>query len=52
MPEVLVLLLAATGTALATGLGAVPVFLLGRRSGGLTAASAPSAFSNPSAPLT
>ena len=31
MPEALVLVLAASGTALATGLGAVPVFLLGRR---------------------
>jgi zinc transporter, ZIP family len=31
MPEVLVLFLAASGTALATGLGAVPVFLLGSR---------------------
>jgi zinc transporter, ZIP family len=31
VPEVVVLLLAATGTAVATGLGAVPVFLLGRR---------------------
>jgi ZIP family zinc transporter len=31
MPEVAVLFLAACGTALATGLGAVPVFLLGRR---------------------
>ena len=37
MPEVLVLLLAASGTAVATGLGAVPVFLLGRRAHGLTA---------------
>jgi zinc transporter, ZIP family len=32
MPDVLVLLLAASATALATGLGAVPVFLLGSRS--------------------
>jgi zinc transporter, ZIP family len=31
MPEALVLLLAATGTAFATGLGAIPVFLFGRR---------------------
>jgi ZIP family zinc transporter len=31
MPEALVLILAASGTALATGLGAVPVFLLGTR---------------------
>ncbi|MGD9736022.1 MAG: ZIP family metal transporter [Solirubrobacterales bacterium] len=31
MPEVVVLFLAACGTALATGLGAVPVFLLGPR---------------------
>jgi len=31
VPEVVVLFLAACGTALATGLGAVPVFLLGRR---------------------
>jgi ZIP family zinc transporter len=30
MPDVVVLLLAACGTALATGLGAIPVFLLGR----------------------
>jgi len=35
VPEVLVLILAASGTALATGLGAVPVFLLGRRAEGL-----------------
>jgi ZIP family zinc transporter len=35
MPEVVVLVLAATGTAVATGLGAVPVFLLGRRAHGL-----------------
>ncbi len=31
MPEFLVLLLAASATALATGLGAIPVFLFGRR---------------------
>ena len=37
MPEAVVLVLAAAGTALATGLGAVPVFLLGRRAGDLTA---------------
>jgi len=36
MPEVLILLLAAFGTALATGLGAVPVFLLGPRAHALT----------------
>ena len=36
MPEVIVLLLAACGTALATGLGAVPVFLLGSRAKALT----------------
>ncbi len=36
MPEVLILFLAACGTALATGLGAVPVFLLGARARGLT----------------
>jgi ZIP family zinc transporter len=35
MPEVLILLLAACGTALATGLGAIPVFLLGERAKGL-----------------
>jgi zinc transporter, ZIP family len=35
MPEVVVLFLAACGTALATGMGAVPVFLLGRRAAGL-----------------
>jgi zinc transporter, ZIP family len=35
MPEVLILLLAACGTALATGLGAIPVFLLGDRARGL-----------------
>ena len=37
MPEVVVLMLAASGTALATGLGAVPVFLLGRRAPALAA---------------
>jgi ZIP family zinc transporter len=31
MPDVVVLLLAASATALATGLGAIPVFLFGRR---------------------
>ena len=36
MPQVVVLLLAACGTALATGLGAIPVFLLGRRAAALT----------------
>jgi ZIP family zinc transporter len=36
MPDLLVLLLAATATALATGLGAIPVFLLGRRAAALT----------------
>jgi ZIP family zinc transporter len=36
MPEVVVLVLAACGTALATGLGAIPVFLLGRRAAALT----------------
>src|SRR6476620_7471371 len=36
MPEILVLLLAASGTALATGLGAIPVFLLGTRAKALT----------------
>jgi len=36
MPEIVVLLLAAAGTALATGLGAIPVFLLGRRARALT----------------
>ncbi|MBK5218366.1 MAG: ZIP family metal transporter [Thermoleophilia bacterium] len=35
MPEIVVLLLAACGTALATGLGAIPVFLLGERAKGL-----------------
>lgn len=36
MPDVVVLMLAASGTALATGLGAVPVFFLGERAGQLT----------------
>ena len=36
MPQVVVLLIAASGTALATGLGAVPVFFLGRRAAQLT----------------
>lgn len=36
MPEALILLLAAAGTALATGLGAIPVFLLGSRARELT----------------
>lgn len=36
MPDLVTLLLAATGTALATGLGAVPVFLLGARARALT----------------
>jgi zinc transporter, ZIP family len=36
MPEAVVLILAACGTALATGLGAVPVFLLGGRAKALT----------------
>jgi hypothetical protein len=31
MPDVIVLLLAASATALATGIGAIPVFLFGRR---------------------
>jgi ZIP family zinc transporter len=35
MSEVLILFLAACGTALATGLGAIPVFLLGSRAAGL-----------------
>jgi zinc transporter, ZIP family len=35
MPQVVVLLLAACGTALATGLGAIPVFLLGSRAAAL-----------------
>jgi hypothetical protein len=38
MPEVVILLLAACGTALATGLGAVPVFLLGTRAAALAPA--------------
>jgi ZIP family zinc transporter len=38
MPEVVILLLAACGTALATGLGAIPVFLLGTRAAALTPA--------------
>ncbi|HEX3239538.1 MAG TPA: ZIP family metal transporter [Solirubrobacterales bacterium] len=36
MPEVVILLLAACGTALATGLGAIPVFVLGSRAKALT----------------
>jgi ZIP family zinc transporter len=36
MPEAVILLLAACGTALATGLGAIPVFLLGTRAKRLT----------------
>jgi ZIP family zinc transporter len=36
MPEVVILLLAASGTALATGLGAIPVFLFGRRTARFT----------------
>ncbi|HEY3491741.1 MAG TPA: ZIP family metal transporter [Solirubrobacterales bacterium] len=36
MPELLVLILAACGTTLATGLGAIPVFLLGARAKELT----------------
>jgi ZIP family zinc transporter len=36
MPQVVVLVLAACGTALATGLGAIPVFFLGRRAAALT----------------
>jgi ZIP family zinc transporter len=36
MPDVAVLFLAACGTALATGLGAVPVFFLGERASQLT----------------
>jgi len=36
MPEVVVLLLAACGTTLATGLGAIPVFFLGHRAAQLT----------------
>ncbi len=38
MPQVVVLVLAASGTALATGLGAIPVWLLGRRAARLTPA--------------
>src|SRR6476661_1651113 len=36
MPDVVLLLLAASGTALATGLGAIPVFYLGDRAAQLT----------------
>jgi zinc transporter, ZIP family len=36
MPDVIVLVLAASGTALATGLGAIPVFFLGTRAAQLT----------------
>jgi ZIP family zinc transporter len=36
MPDVVVLVLAASGTALATGLGAIPVFFLGARAAQLT----------------
>jgi zinc transporter, ZIP family len=36
MPQVVVLFLAACGTALATGLGAIPVFFLGRRAAQVT----------------
>lgn len=36
MPDLLVLFLAACGTALATGIGAVPVWLLGQRAAALT----------------
>ncbi|MBS1844268.1 MAG: ZIP family metal transporter [Actinobacteria bacterium] len=36
MPDVVVLILAASGTAVATGVGAIPVFLLGRRAAALT----------------
>jgi len=36
MPEVLIVVVAGLGTALATGLGAVPVFFLGRRATALT----------------
>ena len=36
MPELILLFLAACGTALATGLGAIPVFLLGSRARALT----------------
>jgi ZIP family zinc transporter len=38
MPDAVVLLLAACGTALATGLGAIPVFFLGRHAAQLTPA--------------
>ncbi len=38
MPDVVVLLLAASGTALATGLGAIPVWFLGQRAAQLTPA--------------
>jgi ZIP family zinc transporter len=38
MPDVVVLLLAACGTALATGLGAIPVFFLGKHAAQLTPA--------------
>ncbi|HEU4945242.1 MAG TPA: LPXTG cell wall anchor domain-containing protein, partial [Solirubrobacterales bacterium] len=36
MPDTIVLVLAAFGTALATGLGAIPVFFLGERAAQLT----------------
>jgi zinc transporter, ZIP family len=36
MPDVVLLLIAASGTALATGIGAVPVFFLGTRAAQLT----------------
>jgi zinc transporter, ZIP family len=36
MPDVVVLVLAASGTAIATGLGAIPVFFLGERAARLT----------------
>jgi zinc transporter, ZIP family len=36
MPDIIVLLLAASATALATGIGAIPVFLFGKRSERLT----------------
>lgn len=36
MPDLLILFLAACGTALATGLGAIPVWFLGRRAAALT----------------
>lgn len=38
MPELLIVLLAACGTTLATGLGAIPVFLLGERAAALAPA--------------